>query len=437
MTLTEAAFWTKKFGLIAVGIFAFGIIFLLIILKPKKTDLPQKYLEPDFACTQTPEEFLPDRLSIPSLEIVNNDNVEYVIQTDTGKLGDLPTIVNVYSYTDLEQKITAQAEAKILAGKLGFDPEMIIRRGTTEYLWNNNRTQRTLHVNARDLNFTFKTSINMIKELRKMSDLPTENEAITAATSILRSLGVLDEGYTTMQPSVYLITINPDDTYSEADSLLNAHLIRVDFQKQIPLISIPSNVEGAQKIISYLTKKNMSHTMGKILVNDSNVDVYNFSTLMTYSNPSKSNVSVYVGAENPSIKNHNSIHQIEFRTWQQEVESCGTYPLISPEIAQNRVQNGEGSLVQLNYNNDEIAPYISQDVKRYIITDLYITYYEGLYEQKFLQPVYLFTGVATLADNSSADFFIYYPAIDYDNLEERKELPELPTTKKKDSILPF
>jgi len=32
-----------------------------------------------------------------------------------------------------------------------------------------------------------------------------------------------------MQPSVYLITINPDDTYSEADSLLNAHLIRVDY----------------------------------------------------------------------------------------------------------------------------------------------------------------------------------------------------------------
>jgi hypothetical protein len=428
MTLTEAAFWTKKIGVVALILFAFFIILLLIILKPQSNVLPPKYLEPNFACTQTPNEFLENILTIPSLELLNEGEVEFAIQTDSGKLDDLPEVVNVYRYTNLEQSITSQTDAKALASKLGFEPERI-RRSTSEYLWSDNEKQRDLTVNARDLNFTYKTRINKIRELRKTSDLPTESDAISLATNALRALGILNDEYTFVKPSVYLIDINPDDTYSQADSLLNAELIRVDFHRWVPLISIPSNVQNSERITSYLTKRGLTYEIGEMTVDDTTIEVYNFSTLMTYQNPAKSNISVYVGPEDKSLLTFGYIHQIEYKTWDIEIESCGTYPLLNPNVAQQRIQNGEGSLSLLNYNNDEVSQYTPQSVKKYFITDLYITYYEGLFEQKFLQPVYLFSGVAELENSSSVEFYIYYPAIDYNNLQEKKDLPEAPTSK--------
>lgn len=426
MTLTEAAFWTKRFGVIAIGFIVILIIIVLVtIIKP--VDPPPKYVTPNFACTDKKDEFLENVLTIPSLEILSDSDVLYEVQTDTGKLDDqLPSVVNVYRYTDLGQVIDSQAQAKILAKKLGFDPDRIIRRGTTEYIWYDNISSKGLVINSRDLNFSLTTDVAKIRQVRKENDLPSEAEAISIATNTLRTLGLLEEAFTESPTNTFQIDINPDGSYSEADSLLNAELIRVDFMRKIPMISIRSDLVGAERIVTSLTKRGLSYEQGSTIIDDQRVDTYNFSTFLTYQNPIKSNVSVYIGPEDEQLKLFKNVYQIDYKVWSIEPESCGTYPLIAPSVAKEKIENGQGSVVFLNYDNDEVKTYIPQNVKRFLITSVNITYYEGLLEQKYLQPVYLFGGDVELSNGDRVPFHIYYPAINYAIVGDKVEIEEAP-----------
>jgi len=170
----------------------------------------------------------------------------------------------------------------------------------------------------------------------------------------------------------------------------------------------------------------MAATVDKMTINDKTVEVYNFKTLLTHQNPNKSNVSVYVGPESKDFKKLKNIYQIDYKSWKIEPESCGTYPLISAAVAEEKIKNGEGSLVSLDKNGDEVAQYTPQEVKKFLITKIAITYYEGSIVQHFLQPVYFFTGEAELADGTRAEFVIYYPAINYDIVTDKIELKPAP-----------
>jgi len=441
MTLTEAAFWTKRFGVIVIGVVAVFIIAIIVLLVKDKDIPDEKYLEGNFACTETREEFSGNILTIPSQEILNEDTfIDVSVATDTGTYDDdLPDYVNVYRYRDLGQKLNAQAQAKILATSFGFDPEEIRRTtSSTRYLWQDRITRRNLNVNARDLNFVFNTDIDKIREMRSQSDIPTESEAISLAKSALRSLGKLKDAYTEIEPSTHLININGDNSFSEAESLLDAELIRVDFLRKISMITLRTDLVGVQPAINTLERKGFNYEIDDIVVDEERVDVFNFNTLITYQKPVKSNISVYIGPENTTIDRLPlpNIYQIEYTTWTIDPDSCGTYLLIEPSEAAQRVQNGEGSIAFINYDGDEVKQYDPEYVERFIVTDVYITYYEGQVEQNYLQPVYIFEGEAEFEDNSTGDFYLYYPAINYDLLEDRKVLEE-PETNDGGSFLPL
>lgn len=430
MTLTEAAFWTKRFGVIVIVVFAVFIIIFAILFSSQKTTLPPEYLSANFACTDKKDDFIKHELKIPSLNISSDSEMLFELQTDSGKVDRLPNIVNVYKYSNLGQVINSQAEAKILAKKLGFNPDNMVRQGTTGYIWVDNTTKRNLLVRARDLNFTMKTDLEYIKEIRRNNDLPTEKEAPSIAMNALRNLGILNDAYTEVQPTIHLININPDGSYSQAPSLVEAELIRVDFLRKVPMISIASNLQGAKQMVDSLTAKDLTYDMGNIIVNDERVDVYNFSTLMTYQNPVKSNISIYVGAKNEDTKVFPNIYQIEYNTWNIEEESCGTYELISPSFALQKIQEGKGSLVYLNSTGDEVVDYTPKSVNKFRVDNIYITYYEASTEQQFLQPVYMVEGQAELKGGEKADFYIYYPAINYDIVQDKIELPPAPVQEK-------
>jgi hypothetical protein len=427
MTLTEAAFWSKRLGVIAIGLFAFIFLIVVIVYNPGNVELPPQYLTPNCACTQKADDFLKHALTIPSYEISPNSTPQYSIQTETGVLDDnLPDIVNVYRYTDLGEKINAQSLAKVLAAKMGFKAEEIRTLGTKEYIWQDFETQRAVRITVEDLNFTLTTNISKIRSARAAADLPSEEEAKRLAKSALSELGIYSSEFNDASPLTYLININDDGSYTEADSLLNAELIRVDFHKAFSLISIPSNIVGADRMIASLEKRNMAATVDKMTINDKTVEVYNFKTLLTHQNPNKSNVSVYVGPESKDFKKLKNIYQIDYKSWKIEPESCGTYPLISAAVAEEKIKNGEGSLVSLDKNGDEVAQYTPQEVKKFLITNIAITYYEGSIVQHFLQPVYYFSGEAELADGTRAEFVIYYPAINYDIVTDKIELKPAP-----------
>ena len=85
MTLTEAAFWTKRFGVIAGGAFVIFIIVILVLTLGQTDTMPPEYLTANFACTETKEEFLDHKLNIPSLNLADGSEMVFEISTDTGK----------------------------------------------------------------------------------------------------------------------------------------------------------------------------------------------------------------------------------------------------------------------------------------------------------------------------------------------------------------
>lgn len=434
MTLTEATFWTKRFGVIAGIFILFFVLVIFLLTLSSKTTLPPEYLTSNFGCTDSKEEFAGNELVIPSLEIRADSDAIYKLNTDSGKVDSLPRIINLYRYTILGQSLNSQGDSKILAKQMGFDPEKIVRIKTTDYYWKDSVTGRELDIKARDLNFTMKTDVEKIREINKENDLPSEKEAPSLAMNALSSLGLLEQNYTSFPPTTHLIDISPDGTYSQADSLLDAELIRVDFYRKIPMITIASNIQGAKEMVDSLTKKDKQPELEEKIVNDEKVEVYNFSTLVTYNNPVKSNISVYIGPKDDKASKLPNVYQIEYTNWTIEDTSCGTYELIAPSIALEKIQNGEGSLVYLNYGNDEIAQYVPQTVKEFVVDDIYITYYEGYSEQSYLQPVYMVEGQALLKDGNYADFHIYYPALNYGIIQDKIELPPAPIEEKGLSI---
>lgn len=432
MTLTEAAFWTKRLGIIAgIAVVVFGII-AVILTAARQAQLPPEYLTASYACTDTREEFIKYKLEIPSLEVNSDSENIFEIQTDTGKVNDLSTlrIIDVHKYKDKVQQTDNQLKAKEIASALGFDPEKIFRKGTTDYIWTNGSISRSLNVNARDLNFIMTTNSSYIRGILASSPLPSETEAISLAKNAIRGLRIVQDDYDYTDSdtiTTHLIDINPDGTYSEAFSPAEAELIKVDFHKKKPMVTIRETVENSQVMINTL---NNNIGQGKeiyIVYNGEKIKAYNYSAFVTYQNPSSSNISVYVGPEDRDANRLPNIYRIEFTYWPLEAVSCGTYELVSPMYALEKVQAGDGSLVYLNdKNGDEIVEYQPRSVNKYIIYDIDIAYYEPIGQPIYLQPIYVITGEVVFKNEERGEFHIFYPAINYDIVTDKVEIQQAP-----------
>jgi hypothetical protein len=429
MTLTEAAFWTKRFGVIALGaFFIFTLIVLILTLQEGEITIP-KYQTANYACTQTKDEFLEHKLEIPSLQLAPGSEMVFQIDTDTGKIEDsLPDIINVYRFNNPTQSVTAQADAKVIAQKLGFNPDAIIRRSAESYVWVNNELDTTLEVEAKNLNFKFRTDASRIREAAEKGSLPSEQEAKNYAAGILRTLGAYSEDYSRGDHRTTYIKVNPDGSFRKASAPADADLIRVDFVRSKSMITIESNIVGAEKVVQTLSRKIEEPPIIETpMVNDERIEVYTFNTLVSFPQTQRSNITVYVGAANGDIQDSTMkyIYRIDYTYWPIEVEACGTYELISPQLAIEKIQNGQGSLVYLfETNGDDVVEYAPKKVKKFHIFDVFIVYYEDRTELKYLQPVYVVSGEAIFDNDTKGLFDFFYPAINYDIVQNKIELPQ-------------
>jgi hypothetical protein len=425
MTLTEAAFWTKRFGVIALGAFVVFVIVILAVTLQEGDVMPPQYLTANYACTEKRDEFLEYKLEIPSLKLADGSEMVFEILTDSGKVDSLPGIVNIYEFNNPTQSLSAQANAKILANKLGFDPEAIIRR-TDSYVWVDRETGRNLVVQAKNLNFQLTTEPSNIRELSNEGNLPTEQEAKSKAANVLRGLGLYSEDYAKGDHQTTLIGVNPDGTLKKVSSLDQADLVRVDFVRNKSLITIQSNIVGADSMVQSLNRKmSDSHEVESLIINDEKIEVHTFNTFVLFPQSQKSNISVYVGAskDQSSRDSYSSTHRIDYTYWPIQVESCGTYELISPQVAIERVQSGNGSLVYLTEDGgDDVVEYSPKRVKKFSVTDVLLAYYEDREELKYLQPVYYIIGEAIFENDTKGRFEYLYPAISYDIVQDKIEL---------------
>lgn len=422
MTLTEAAYWTRRLGIILIALFAMLIIIVLVISNIKEDNTPPEYAKPNYACTDTAEEFLQNKLSIPSIELASGSEKIFEIDTETGKADQLPQIVNVYKYDNPGQLLNSQNEAKKIAKSLGFNPELISRT-TNEYYWNDSTTSRELRIQARNLNLTMKTDYT--KPNGKLPDgaLPTESQASSIASNFLRNAGLLTDDYANEKPLTKYITLEPDGSYSEANSVGEADLIRVDFIRKTPIITIRSDWEGADQMKTQLEDKGFTAATDSITVDGERVEIFNFNTVIIGEDTQKSNISIYVGPKQAKISGNtgaSQIYDISYTNWYLEMLPCGTYSLLPASIAISKIQSGEGSLVYLNEKNgDTVVPYSPRVVKKFRVLDITIAYYDASTEQDFLQPIYVITGEASFDNGVLGKFYYFVPAINYDQIADK------------------
>lgn len=428
MTLTEASFWTKRFGVIALGALSIFTIVILLLTLRSEDMMPPEYLTANFACTQTRDEFLQHELKIPSLQLADGSEMVFQIDTDTGKVDSLPQIINVYKFNNPTQSLRAQAEAKILAGKMGFDSDSVIRRNTYSYVWVDSVSSRNLEIQAKNLNFSLQTDPNFIREKSREGSLPSEQEARSIAANALKNLSLYSEDYAGGNHQTTLINIEPDGSFTKASSLSEAELIRVDFVRSKSMITISSNIVGADSMVQSLSRRMDGEPIVETrIVNDEKISVYTFNTLVAFPQTQKSNISVYVGVKNEDSESSivENIYQIDYTYWPVGVEPCGTYELISPQTAIERIQNGEGSLVYLYPNDgDDVSEYVSKVVKTFLIFNVNLVYYEDRVESEYLQPVYVISGEAIFGDGTKGTFDYFYPAINYNIVQDEILLPE-------------
>lgn len=425
MTLTEANYWTRKLGVIFLVVFILFILSVLIYVNIPSSTTISEYQRANYACTDLKEDFIKNKLSIPSLTLAPGSDLVYEIETRTGKAESLPRIVNVYKYTIAGQSLNSQTEAKLLADRLDFDPDTIQRRGSTEYVWYDSKTYRTLVIDARNLNFTLSTDYSKDIAVNRENKLPTDNEAKQIALTFLSSKGLLFDDLKTVEPYIIPVNIRPDGTLEQAKSRAEAELLRVSLFRNVSMISIRSDYAESNKMKIDLEKKGLISTTDSINTSRGRVDVFNFNTEAVYENMYNHNITILVGPRNDLNKQMDNINKniygATYRYWPVPAQPCGTYQLIPASIAIDAVQKGKGSLIYLNdKNGDEILPYTPKKVRKFTIYDINIKYYESFNEQKFLQPIYLISGEATFDNGIIGVFHYYVPAIDYEAVENKR-----------------
>ncbi|MGI6484299.1 MAG: hypothetical protein ACOX0R_01580 [Candidatus Dojkabacteria bacterium] len=445
MTLTEASFWTKRFGVIGgAALLIILTIIIIVVYTGNKPSIPQEYLLPNYGCTEKAEEFLQKaKIEIPSLEIDPNSEAVFNILTPTGKINELPSVVNVYKFENPTQSWSSQAYAKVLAGNLGFDKEKIIIEDIYTYKWRDNVNLRTLVVNAKNLNFTLETDPQRIRNVSDQESLPSEQSAKSTAQNILRTKGLLDNSseYSFKITKTTYINLNADGTFSKALSASEAELIKVDFSREKSMITFSSELVGTDKMIKDFTASTGTEPQTvKRTINDKSVEFYTFDTRVVLPKSQDSNISVYIGPEDKKSKlsgGLTSTYKIDYTYWPISFDPCGTYPLIPTATAVNEVSKGNGSIAYLyEKDGDDISGYRQKNVKQFRInTNVKILYYETPEEQDFLVPIYLISGEAVFNDDTTGLFDIYYPAIDYNNIKDKVIQKQIPVEEKKNSFL--
>ncbi|MBN1618024.1 hypothetical protein JW887_01620 [Candidatus Dojkabacteria bacterium] len=411
MTLTEAAAFTKKsVYFIGIPFLAITLVWIVYRTLVPNSDLPDNYITPDYMCGPL------DTITIDSLPVSKSDTT-ISIETTSGAIPDLPTVVNVFEYAHPGASLSALQESQIIAQNLNFDMEAYTRPTTTEYQWTDTDTAKTLVVETGNLNFDLKTDFSNPNVELNSKTLPSSTErAIEIATTYLQSRSLLTRDYYDGYQKAYLIKLTADGQMREATSISEAQMIRVDFFRKKDLITIDPTLAQTEQIGSSIQNELEDD---QTTTDQGSTDVKKYTTDILNDSPIFGNISVYIGGQMGEYNSDYQILGINYVNWYLADQPCGTYKLISPDEAVKKVQDGEAALVNLVVKNgDHIAPHENKVVTDMLILDVSLDYYDTKEKQYYLQPIYVIKGEAELDTGEFADFYYYVPAIDYDSIPE-------------------
>ncbi len=380
-SLTRAIVRTKNtfkiFGLL-IGIILFiWIIFLIVSSLANNAKISYKSSIAQNGFGNIPH------LKFHSYVLPKGDNPSYVMALPSGTFPSYPRVMKVYNMPYNSININSLNNAELFAGELGFKSSSYVEKTPSLYTWST--SQHVLTFDISNFNFTLYTLQSIYNYMQYQIN---NNQSIggfngTENLSLFFSTLLSSLSYTNSTgSSIPLVSnINQNNFYSVPVTINSDNTISI------------SNSTGSIPNAYYIFYNNYI----------GNYKVYN-------PNPKKPLDRVLTDSTNVSYK---SILSLNFSNFNINENNSSTYYIISPQGAFSNMQNGKGSL-ELIYPSGG-NPYSNiqnvQSVSKFYIDHMSLGYYGGVSYHKYLEPIYVFSGIVYFSNGKEGTFYYYVNAL--------------------------
>lgn len=307
------------------------------------------------------------KLQLPSLTVSGSPT--YSLETPTGVLPEFSDRSEVVAAAEFQPSLLGEDEARALAQNLNFGGEGALSADNKTLTFRDATDGRILAVDVVSQNFTLSTDANHIGALSKGA-APSGPDAIKGAQDFLSNLGLLKFGFEAGNQTTTFRAAT-GGVIKEAGSISEAQLTEVNFFRSLTGVG--------KQTYSILTANPKQGLIQVWITTDLHPDVLNILRIS------------YNAAESELNKN--------------KVE---TYPLRNVAEAWQDIQKGKG----IAYIG------IKGNLKTVEITSVDLSYFDDATYQKYLQPIYVFSGVAKTANGSEGEFTAYVQAVSKDWITE-------------------
>ncbi len=310
------------------------------------------------------------QLRLPALPIQGEP--EYSLDTPTGALPEFDDRGEVVATVPPQPTLLGEEKARDLAKELDFGGEGTLSPDKKNLIFQDATDGRTLVVDVTTQNFELSTSPSQISTFPKGS-APSGAIATKTAENLLNRLGLLKFGFAAGSRTTLFRAVQ-GGTLVEVGSISEAQLTEVNFFRSLTEVSSQAYA---------------------ILPPD----------------PHQGLIQVWVTTGiKPEI---NNILKISYRAQQTELDKTKveTYPLRDVAEAWAEIRNRRG-IAFIGTN---------QELKTIQITKIELAYFDDPVYQEYLQPIYVFSGLARAADNQEVEFIAYSQAIASNWIAEKKQ----------------
>jgi len=307
------------------------------------------------------------KLRLPDLEILGGP--EFLLETPTGELPSFDDRTEVIAMAPQKTTLLGEEKARDLAGELDFGGSGTLSEDRRTLTFRDAPDQRTLAVNVVTQNFTLSTDLSRIASFPK-GRAPSGAQAIETARKTLSQLGLLKFGFEAGNQTTAFYAVQ-DGAAAEVGSISEAQFTEVSFFRSLTEVGT---------------------TVRPILPPDPKVGL----------------IRVWITTQQrPDVLNKLAIF---YRAQEVEIDKSRveTYPLEGVANAWERVRSEQGiAYVEL-----------SGEISTVAVTGVALAYFDDPVHQDYLQPIYVFSGVARTPNGAEGEFVAYAPAVSSEWLSE-------------------
>lgn len=379
MTLTET---TQNFK---TTVKIIGVAFALFVLFRISQDtiraiFPKK--EEELIPTPTVQYGKMPKLKLPSIVLAPEPKPSFALDLVEANLPVEPTLAKVYPVLRAPYGFLALDRAKEIAKRLNFTAEPQAQT-STEYIWT--APNRKLSMDVESLNFTY--------EYAYLTDPSVFiNNAFTSKASVEeKTMEVLKENGLIGGSGIYGGTRG------------------VDF-------------EQGEKVIQFLRYQNGRLRTSRSLAETQAARADFFrqkidGLSILPPNPDQGLINVLISgvADDERTNQFTEILEINYNAWVISYEQGATYPLRTSISAWEELQADLSYLTHLELETTDTTELLF--VQSFISKEVYLGYLDLPEYQRFLQPVWVFSGIAR-TNAGSANWTAFVPAVDTTWVEE-------------------